>query len=193
MEAFYLQRTRFELVVERKLRRRQLTETGDVEITGRDMRDKTPPVGLGSLFETGGERRAYGCVAIGPWAARNPILRSAQRPRLVCGRENRRFLSGTGDLRDTIGDRAYRPRPTVCYCSSTGPGSPASRLIGTPRKRTISAREVCHGPSGERHRSAAERRGANARVWRSGARPRWQDVATAQDCRSTPAVARRRP
>ena len=52
--------------------------------------------------------------------------------------------------------------------------SPASRLIGTPRKRTISAREVCHGPSGERHRSAAERRGANARVWRSGARPRWR-------------------
>jgi hypothetical protein len=42
--------------VERKFRRRQLTEDGNVEITGRDLRDKTPPVGLGSLFETGGER-----------------------------------------------------------------------------------------------------------------------------------------
>jgi len=29
---------------------RQLTDTGDVEITGRDLREKTPPVGQGSLF-----------------------------------------------------------------------------------------------------------------------------------------------
>ena len=35
--------------------------------------------------------------------------------------------------------------------------SPAARLIGTPRKRTISAREVCHGQSRERRWSAAER------------------------------------
>jgi hypothetical protein len=40
VEAFHLQRTRFELVVERKLRRRQLTDTGDVEITGRDLRER---------------------------------------------------------------------------------------------------------------------------------------------------------
>jgi hypothetical protein len=51
MEAFHLQRTRFELIVERKLRRRQLTDTGDVEITGRDVREKTPPVGQRDLFE----------------------------------------------------------------------------------------------------------------------------------------------
>jgi hypothetical protein len=38
VEAYYLQRTRFESIVERKLRRRQLTEDGDVEITGRDLR-----------------------------------------------------------------------------------------------------------------------------------------------------------
>jgi hypothetical protein len=48
--AFHLQRTRFEMIVERKLRRRQLTEIGDVEITGRDLRDKTPPVGQGNVF-----------------------------------------------------------------------------------------------------------------------------------------------
>jgi hypothetical protein len=51
MEAFHLQRTRFEMVVERKLRRRQLTEDGNVEITGRDLRERTPPVGQRSLFE----------------------------------------------------------------------------------------------------------------------------------------------
>ena len=50
IEAFHLQRTRFELIVERKLRRRQLTDDGNVEITGRDLRDKTPPVGQGAFF-----------------------------------------------------------------------------------------------------------------------------------------------
>jgi len=39
LEAFHLQRTRFELAVERKLRRRQLTDDGNVEITGRDLRE----------------------------------------------------------------------------------------------------------------------------------------------------------
>ena len=38
IEAYYLQRTRFESVVERKLRRRQLTEDGNIEISGRDLR-----------------------------------------------------------------------------------------------------------------------------------------------------------
>ena len=42
--AFHIQRTRFEMTAERKLHRRQLTE-GNVEITGRDLREKTPPVG----------------------------------------------------------------------------------------------------------------------------------------------------
>ena len=35
VEAYYLQRTRFESIAERKLRRRQLTEDGNVEISGR--------------------------------------------------------------------------------------------------------------------------------------------------------------
>jgi hypothetical protein len=50
IEAFHLQRTRFELITERKLRRRQLSEDGNVEITGRDLREKTPPAGPASLF-----------------------------------------------------------------------------------------------------------------------------------------------
>lgn len=39
VEAYYLQRTRFESIAERKLRQRQLTEDGNVEISGRDVRD----------------------------------------------------------------------------------------------------------------------------------------------------------
>jgi hypothetical protein len=42
VEAYYLQRTRFERVAERKLRRRQVTEDGDVKITGRDLREGSP-------------------------------------------------------------------------------------------------------------------------------------------------------
>jgi hypothetical protein len=38
VEAYYLQRTRFESIAERKLRRRQLTADGNVEISGRDLR-----------------------------------------------------------------------------------------------------------------------------------------------------------
>ena len=38
VEAYYLQRTRFESIAERKLRRRQLTEDVDVEISGWDFR-----------------------------------------------------------------------------------------------------------------------------------------------------------
>ena len=40
LEAYYLQRTRFETIAERKLRRRQLAEDGNVEITGRDLHEK---------------------------------------------------------------------------------------------------------------------------------------------------------
>jgi hypothetical protein len=42
VEAYYLQRTRFECVAEQKLRRRQLTEGGNIEITGRDLREDFP-------------------------------------------------------------------------------------------------------------------------------------------------------
>jgi hypothetical protein len=38
VEAFHLQRTRFERIVERKLRNRQLAIDGNVDIDGRDLR-----------------------------------------------------------------------------------------------------------------------------------------------------------
>jgi hypothetical protein len=40
-EAYYLQRTRFERIAAQKLRRRQLTEDGNVEISGRDLRERS--------------------------------------------------------------------------------------------------------------------------------------------------------
>ena len=38
VEAYHLQRTRFDRIAERKLRNRQLTDDGNIEINGRDLR-----------------------------------------------------------------------------------------------------------------------------------------------------------
>jgi len=43
VEAYYLQRTRFESIAERKIRRRQLSEDGNVDISGRDLREGAGP------------------------------------------------------------------------------------------------------------------------------------------------------
>jgi hypothetical protein len=40
LEAYHLHRTRLELIAERKVRRLQLTDDGNVEITGRDLRER---------------------------------------------------------------------------------------------------------------------------------------------------------
>src|SRR5438874_3634874 len=40
LEAYHLHRTRLELIAERKVRRRQLTDDGNVEITGRNLRER---------------------------------------------------------------------------------------------------------------------------------------------------------
>jgi Protein of unknown function (DUF1488) len=40
LEAYHLHRTRLELIAERKVRRRQLTDDGNVEITGRDLHER---------------------------------------------------------------------------------------------------------------------------------------------------------
>jgi hypothetical protein len=42
VEPYYLQRTRFESIAERKLRRRWLTEDGNALITARDLREGSP-------------------------------------------------------------------------------------------------------------------------------------------------------
>src|SRR5271170_8022531 len=55
LEAYHLQRTRFELITERKLRRRQLTDDGNVEITGRDLRERE---GRAHYARPIGDRRA---------------------------------------------------------------------------------------------------------------------------------------
>ena len=40
LEVYHLHRTRLELIAERKVRRRQLTDDGNVEIAGRDLRER---------------------------------------------------------------------------------------------------------------------------------------------------------
>src|SRR5436309_1885503 len=40
LEAYHLHPTRLELIAERKVRRRLLTDDGNVEITGRDLRER---------------------------------------------------------------------------------------------------------------------------------------------------------
>ena len=40
LETYYLYRTRLELIAERKVRRRQLTDDGNVVISGRDLRQR---------------------------------------------------------------------------------------------------------------------------------------------------------
>jgi hypothetical protein len=55
LEAYHLPRTQCELIAERKLRRRQLTEDGNIEITGRDLRERelrasTHPVAHRRMF-----------------------------------------------------------------------------------------------------------------------------------------------
>ena len=45
VEAYHLHRTRLELIAERKVRRRQLTDDGNIEITGRDLRERQASAG----------------------------------------------------------------------------------------------------------------------------------------------------
>jgi hypothetical protein len=40
LEGYHLHRTRLELIAEKKIRRKQLTDDGNVEITGRDPREQ---------------------------------------------------------------------------------------------------------------------------------------------------------
>jgi hypothetical protein len=42
LEAYYIDRTRLELIAERKVRCQRLTDDGNVEITGRDLREREP-------------------------------------------------------------------------------------------------------------------------------------------------------
>ena len=61
--SYHLHRTRLELIAELKVRRRQLTDDGNVEITGRDLRereDRARYSGLISYCRLHIERRAIG-------------------------------------------------------------------------------------------------------------------------------------
>src|SRR6266851_9856539 len=50
LEAYHLKWTRLELIAERKVRRRQLTDDANIEITVRDLRERSLAVGQRDLF-----------------------------------------------------------------------------------------------------------------------------------------------
>src|SRR5262252_9571896 len=54
LEAYHLHRIRLELIAERRVRRRQLTDDGNVEITGRDVREREVQAHPGSAFRRKG-------------------------------------------------------------------------------------------------------------------------------------------
>src|SRR5437588_10016939 len=49
LEAYYLQRTRLELIAERKVRRQQLADDANVEITGRELREREAQKATGQM------------------------------------------------------------------------------------------------------------------------------------------------
>ena len=49
LEAYYLHRTRLERIAERKVRRRQLTDDANIEITGRDLREREHRASTGQI------------------------------------------------------------------------------------------------------------------------------------------------
>jgi hypothetical protein len=85
VEAYYLQRTRLESIAERKIRRRQLTEDGNVEIGGRDLR-WVPLPGFGAIVGK------YIARSMAPWRIlsileADPITLGSQEENLCsCGR-----------------------------------------------------------------------------------------------------------
>jgi hypothetical protein len=120
VQAYYLQRTRFERVAERKLRRRLLTEDGNVEITGRDLRPPRRP----RARERGDDDRR---LAAARAAERfTPRFRVGDQPaatssgcahRLVVGRD----LACRGEYVSRLGcgeglgrDRAFYPAAPRC-------------------------------------------------------------------------------
>jgi hypothetical protein len=67
LEAYHLDRTRLELVAERKVRRSQLADDGNVEITGRDFRERGPRSPVGAVAY-----RPVARMTVGQYAARRP-------------------------------------------------------------------------------------------------------------------------
>src|SRR6266852_692561 len=67
LEAYHLQRTRFERIAERKLRQRQLTDDANVEISARDLREPERPPARTSIrptvFRSAGQEAAWSAGA----------------------------------------------------------------------------------------------------------------------------------
>ena len=79
MEAFHLQRTRFELIVELKIPAG--SDDGNVEITGRDPQERTPPADQGTFFISAPENQSRTRLPWHTWVDRSERgPRHHQRP-----------------------------------------------------------------------------------------------------------------
>jgi hypothetical protein len=79
LEAYHLHRTRFELIAERKVRRRQLTDDGNVEITGRDLREwefrARRPIGYRRAASREPHNKPFGMPSAGSLSGRGSRFR----------------------------------------------------------------------------------------------------------------------
>jgi hypothetical protein len=92
LEAYYLRWTRLELIAERKVRRRQLTDDGNVEITGRGLRERDAEANTsrsdptmndsGQLERFPGRFDPDGSQRCNPWKCLPLILRGKIKCRL---------------------------------------------------------------------------------------------------------------
>jgi hypothetical protein len=112
VEAYYLQRTRFESVAERKLRRRQLTEDGNVEIGGRDLRD--------------GSRRSMPMTTVARQAARVRIVNAMDLSK--CAADDRGQENHHGGQEQSGDNLSSQNNAT----SSSGPTRLTARIRAAP-------------------------------------------------------------
>jgi hypothetical protein len=124
---------RHEVVAERKLRRWQLTETGDVEITDRDLRKRSPAVGnvistINRLSRTSDALTGTGALPLrsngNPSQARGPGTMATRLARHAILSETATFDAKTGDLRVVIetpkGSRNKYDYDPGCDCMELG-------------------------------------------------------------------------
>jgi hypothetical protein len=109
VEAYYLQRTRFESIAERKLRRCRLTEDGNVEIGGRDLREVVGADAARASLKPPQSTRSRHSLRVTRSAGRD---RRANQPALrLCEGPGSGVRSGASDSRRI----AHRLRARSCY------------------------------------------------------------------------------
>jgi hypothetical protein len=135
VEAYHLHRPRLELIVERKIRRRQLTDDGNVEITGRDLRERAAAtaesrIGYWRVAPWGRSRRPSECrTAVSRQDQDRHSARRTPRstnPRFPPGLRTRRIRGGSDQVVHFAVEMA-----------TTGDALPARGQVMLPRRYSV--------------------------------------------------------